>query len=414
MEGSEREEVYVKTFGTFAMYRSGRILPEEAAGKGQVLRLFLLLLCEDEQDVGIRREKLREYLFEKQDLDCANALRVTVTRLRKQLEEVPELSELKICYREGWYWLETGNLSVITDGQKMERLCEEARDMIDSERKLTLLLEACHLYSGEFLPDMSGEDWVEVKRSSYQELYVCCAEEAAELLEQEERYEELLSLSADVLQVYSAEEWEGRRIESLIGLRRYREARKAYNSAAANLFEQYPSKAQLRSFRRLGTAIEQAEQEAEDVRESLLDGLEKSGACSCSWPGFVDCFHMYVGMVNRGYIHGYLLVCTITSRQEREPVESGDARYYMQTFCDLLSKQLRKCDCYTVHSLGRILILLSGTDKKGLNIVIKRIKGGFWKENGQKASVRIQAFRMSELSEQAEARRVLDMKDLEI
>ena len=42
------------------------------------------------------------------------------------------------------------------------------------------------------------------------------------------------------------------------------------------------------------------------------------------------------------------------------------------------------------------------------------VKQPCWKENGQKASVRIQAFRMSELSEQAEARRVLDMKDLEI
>ena len=45
---------------------------------------------------------------------------------------------------------------------------------MDEDEKIALLIKACHIYQGEFLPELAGEEWVAVSGMEYQKLYFDC------------------------------------------------------------------------------------------------------------------------------------------------------------------------------------------------------------------------------------------------
>ncbi len=381
----------IRMLGNLSMEYNGKEVERDFSGNGKILQLFLILAWAGEK--GISRGKLQDYLYDVRTANSGNALRVTLSRLRRQLADNGVTGPDAIQYRGGVYVLNDDALELEVDAVLLERACSRAFQDRDPESRLALLEQAAGYYKGEFLPAMSGDSWVEAMRGKYQGLYENCIREACALLKSRNDQEKVAALCAQALQVCPMDEWSEWLIESLLALGKYREAKKAYDEAASLFFGhegQEPSRNRMEKFRKMGSKIQMMERSSQDVKDGLKEEGDISGAYRCSYPGFLDCFHMCVRMAERKDSGSYLMICTVVSRNGREVQSESRMGYYSELLCQVAGSQLRRGDVYTVYRPGQVLILLNFLRKKNLESVKERLRSGFREKSARKATLRFE------------------------
>ena len=162
----------IRMLGILSMQYDGKEVDRNLSGNGKILQLFLILAWAGEK--GISRGRLQDYLYDVRTDNSGNALRVSLSRLRRQIEESGLAGPGIIQYKNGNYVLYDPRLTVEVDAVCFEEAYNRAAAEEDSGSRLELLEEAAGYYKGEFLPAMSGDSWVESMRGRYQEMYVDC------------------------------------------------------------------------------------------------------------------------------------------------------------------------------------------------------------------------------------------------
>ena len=132
-------------------------------------KLLFILLHSGEK--GIARNQLIEELYGDEEIvDVANNLRVTIHRLKKAFRDVNLPPYEYIVSKNGIYrW--SAPIKTEVDALEFKRLVFAAEDETDAEKKASMLEKACEIYQGEFLPKLSGEEWVLFEKAQYRKLY---------------------------------------------------------------------------------------------------------------------------------------------------------------------------------------------------------------------------------------------------
>ena len=153
----------------------------------KAMKLLQILLYTKE--TGIARTDLLDALYGREDLaDMSNNLRVTSHRLKKILGDAgfPEYDYILI--KHGIYhW--NSPMEVWVDALEFDKIMEQANQEREQEKRMELLEEACSLYKGEFLPGLSGEDWVLIASVQYKRKYMEALQELCEYKKQQREYE---------------------------------------------------------------------------------------------------------------------------------------------------------------------------------------------------------------------------------
>jgi len=182
------EHVQICMLGEFSL-RAGSVTISDAGNRSKkVWSLLAYLICN--RDRTISQQKLIGLLWgDEPDSDNPeNALRITLHRLRAQLEQLwPGAGRELILRKSGGYVWNNG-ASVELDCDRFEKLCQTAA--ADEETRLQDLLEALSLYRGEFLPRQGGEMWVVPIATHFHNLNLEGSLEAAQLLSARGRHEE--------------------------------------------------------------------------------------------------------------------------------------------------------------------------------------------------------------------------------
>lgn len=79
-----------------------------------------------------------------------------------------------------------------------------------------LLLKFCKAYTGEFLPMLSGEEWVTTESAYYQKWYFHCLKELCGILKENGEFELMLELCTAASQMHPYDEWQAVQIDCLI------------------------------------------------------------------------------------------------------------------------------------------------------------------------------------------------------
>ena len=163
----------------------------------QLLQILFLHL-----EKGIAKERLLEELYGRDDVENRNgSLNNTIFRLRKQLEAAG-LPEGKYFYlKKGIYYWDSV-IPVETDFSVFEKKLEESRKETDEEKKTELLKQTCALYTGELLPNMTGENWAAVANIHYRDLYFEALEELCTILKEKRYYETIYQLTTTAAGMY--------------------------------------------------------------------------------------------------------------------------------------------------------------------------------------------------------------------
>jgi len=238
----------------------------------RALKLLLILLYNSQ--TGITRSRLLEDLYGREEvLDGANNLRVACYRLKRMLVEagLPEYDYISI--QDGRYRFE-GPMKIEVDAHIFRRLISQAGEEEDEEQRIRMLKEACIMYSGEFLSELSGEEWVVLEGMRYKEMYSCALQEVCDYLQEQREYEEVLKLCATACELYPFDEWQAVRIDCYMALNRYKEAYREYEDTAKLFFEELgisPSERMMKQMKILSGHLSRIPRDINEIKGGLKE-----------------------------------------------------------------------------------------------------------------------------------------------
>lgn len=176
----------VRMLGGFTLEYKGKELVLDRNNVSKTTQLFQLLLLHT-QDGGISKAALIDALYGRSDVENKNgSLNNTIFRLRKQLTAagLPESSYINI---NGGMCTWDPDIETSVDVCDFKQTIESARHEKSQKTKMEIYAKAWKLYTGEFLPDMMGEDWAAVENIACRDMYFDCVEELCHYLKTEEK-----------------------------------------------------------------------------------------------------------------------------------------------------------------------------------------------------------------------------------
>ena len=385
----ENNLLKVRMFGGFSLEFNGKevVLDRNAVSKTmQLLQLILL----HSQDGGISKAALIEALYGRAEVENKNgSLNNTIFRLRKQLQKagLPESNYIQInagmCS-----WDE--NVPVSVDVCQFRKLIQNGKKEKREETRIKIWKKAWELYKGELLPDMIGENWAAAENASCRKLYFYCVEELCTRLQDKERYEDIHKISHRAAEIYPFDNWQVWEIDSLIGMSRYKDGLDVYKRTTKLMFDELglsPSAGMLERFKLMGERTSQAAGAIEDIKYRLREKESIEGAYYCTYPSFVDVYHVFGRMMERTGMSVFLMLCTLDFIN----IETDDEnqKYYSELLRESIQKAVRKGDFYTRYNIQQYLVMLIGITQENCTLVSKRINKEFNKRLPRRKNVSI-------------------------
>ena len=343
--------------------------------------LQILLHC---GEGGIARGKLLENLYGREELaDVANNLRVTSHRLKKMLVDagLPEYDYIQI--KSGIYrW--SSPMEVEVDVHVFSHLVDSSQKEDNEDKKIQLLKSACEVYHGEFLPGLSGEDWVLLESVQYKKKYTQALVQICDSLMKQREYETVLTLCEKASELYPFDEWQSVQVDCLMALNRYKEAIQLYEDTAKLFFEELgisPSDKMMNQFKEMSAKMSHKPQAINEIKGGLKEDEEEDRAFYCNLPSFRDGYRLVRRIIERSGQSVYLMLCTVTDGKGR-PMENKEKLTAMtDELYDAIKHCLRRGDSFTKYSPTQFLILLVGTNQENCSMIFDRISHYFAREH---------------------------------
>ena len=380
MTDNLRDTLYVRMLGGFSVRWNGKLIAGGSkANESQIAYLLQILI--HNRKTGVTRDRLEELLFEDRDMsNVHHALQSVIYNTKKKLLNagLPDLNYIE--QRKGvFFW--TDKIDLIEDAAEFDLLCQRAAEADDRDEKIALYLDACHWYSGEFLPNQTGVIWAAREARRYREAFCLCVENAAQLLREEQDYFQMEELGTYASKIDPLADWETVTMEALAAMGRYEDARKLYDDTVQYYFNEQglrPSKRLLEQFERLGVEM-QYQHAALDQIQMTLTGRHDTfpGGYVCSFPVFQGIYRMVERILERGGQSVYLMLCTVVDGKGN-PIKDGSALEELtRRMGDAVRHSIRRGDAMCQYGRGQYLALLVNTTRENCAIVQKRINERF-------------------------------------
>ena len=371
------ERLEIRMLGTFSVNYAGREIVIDRNAVSKTTQLLQMLALHGQE--GISKAGLIDALYGRETVENKNgSLNNTIFRLRRQLKAAGLPDSQYICIQNGMCtWDEAIPLWV--DVCEFQNLAEKSQSKTGQE-EIRLCRKAVACYTGEFLPNMIGEAWVTVENVHCKELYTNCVRKLCEYYMKEEHYEETLRIATSASVIYPFEDWQLWQIDSLMAMSRYQEAMEVYEKATKLVLDELglpPSPEMLRRFRIMGEHVSQTAEVTEDIRKRLDEKVHIEGAYYCSFPGFIDIYHVFSRMMERNGATVYIMLCTLKGISVKDGYIEGKDREASELLAEAIRGSLRRGDFYTRYSYSQYLILFSDIRMENCKIVSDRIQKRF-------------------------------------
>ena len=374
------DTLYVRMLGGFSVRWNGKLIAGGSkANESQIAYLLQILI--HNRKTGVTRDRLEELLFEDRDMsNVHHALQSVIYNTKKKLLNagLPDLNYIE--QRKGvFFW--TDKIDLIEDAAEFALLCQRAAEADDRDEKIALYLDACHWYSGEFLPNQTGVIWAAREARRYREAFCLCVENAAQLLREEQDYFQMEELGTYASKIDPLADWETVTMEALAAMGRYEDARKLYDDTVQYYFNEQglrPSKRLLEQFERLGVEM-QYQHAALDQIQMTLTGRHDTfpGGYVCSFPVFQGIYRMVERILERGGQSVYLMLCTVVDGKGNPMKEGPTLEELTKRMGDAVRQSIRRGDAMCQYGKGQYLVLLVNTTRENCGIVQKRINEHF-------------------------------------
>lgn len=377
----EKENIlFVRTLGGFSLSWNGALIAEGSKSNESQFTYLLQILLHNYL-TGVSRNRLEELLFEDRDIrNMHHAIQSVIYNAKKKLKRsgLPEVNY--ILQKKGvFYWNQ--EIPVCEDAMEFERLYQEAEQTKDPDKRLELYLEACHCYSGEFLPAKTGVIWVAQEARRFHGIFCACMEQAVNLLRDRQDYFQMKELGIYASRTSPLADWEVVTMEALVALGYYEDARKLYEDTVAYYFQEQglrPSRKLLEMLNRLSQRMDHRYEVLDTIQMDLLRTDNSSpGGYLCTYPVFQGVYRMVERMMERGGQSVYLMLCTVIDSKGNPMKEGALLEEFSQRLEEAIYCSIRRSDVFSRYGRGQYLVLLINTTYEDISIIQRRINSRF-------------------------------------
>ena len=374
------KHIQIQMLGTFAL-RAGDITVSDVGNRSKkVWTLLAYLICN--RDRSISQQKLISLLWgDDSDSDNPeNALRITLHRLRAQLDQLWEGAGRELIVRKdgGYGW--NSSISVDLDCDHFEALCQTAAES-DSLR-LQNLLDALCLYQGEFLPRQSSEIWVVPISTHFHNLFLQGSLEAANLLSANGHHEEAIEIcrAAVTAEPYH-EPLHQILMQELGAIGDTKGAAAVYDSLSKRLFDDFGIRPNVQTqeiYRIAAHSPSDRTLPMDEVLQHLQEPEGNSGAMQCDYDYFkVLCFAESRAMERSGNAT-HIALLSISSGTDH-PLTKRSTDRIMEQLGERLRSNLRRGDTISRCSVSQYIIMLPKANYENSCMVCRRCITAFYR-----------------------------------
>ena len=382
-----RKKLSVKMFGRFSASYADKELVFGRQRDSKFRQLFQILMTRPGQDFS--KSTIAEHLYGWDEVEDSNAsLNNTIFRLRKYLEKSPLPPGEYLILEAGMLRFE-GGVEIESDVWEFEKLSARFEEEQGRREKAALCEQACELYQGEFLPQLSNEQWVIERNRNYHKAYSAMLRYLLDCLKEDGDYRKVEELSRRAAGLCPYEGWEIWWVDSLVSLGCHEEAEEVYRKITAHAQENNAllSKEQQEQFRKIGSRMLGPKETEEEIGKYLMEDVPGTGAYACTLPGFSDCFRMLKRVVKRGKVHFSLLLVTLLDASGRPAAGREYCEKQGEKLRAAFQTHLRRGDIYTKYSENQYLLLCIGVEKESSVEIGERIDASFRKKHGSRGGI---------------------------
>lgn len=382
------KKLWVKMFGGFSASYGDEVLTFGKQRDSKFGQLFQILMTRPGQ--GFSKGDIAESLYGREQVENPNgSLNNTIFRLRKYLKESP-LPPGDYLQLDGGILRFAGGMETMSDVWDFEQGAQAFEMEKDRRKKAALCKKACEYFRGEFLPQLSNEQWVIEKNRNYQKMYAGMMEYLLCYWKEEGDYGSMEKAAARASRLCPGEGWELWQVDSMISMGRYEEAEQVYQEMALRLQENggFLRERQQAHFRETGARLRHPEGNVEEISKYLAEPELAEGAYACMLPGFSDCFRMLGRIIARGGVSGFIIMlCTILDGKGNPAKD--------QVYCEKQGEKLlasfrcclRKGDIYAKYSDGQYLVMCAGAARENVPDIGARLDKDFRKCRGGRGGI---------------------------
>ncbi len=375
--------------GGFTLEYKGKELVIHHNNVSKTTQLFQLLLLHT-QDGGISKAALIDALYGRSDVENKNgSLNNTIFRLRKQLTAagLPESSYINI---NGGMCTWDPDIETSVDVCDFKQTIESARHEKSQKTKMEIYAKAWKLYTGEFHPGYDGRGLGGSRKHRMSRYVFRLCRRTVPLPENRRKIRRTLPCCTQRsrnLSILRLADMGNRQPHRNVPLQRRPRCLQKNNQADVRRTRPVTICRNARAIQTYGRANVSGSRHDRRHQVPLREKESIEGAYYCTYPSFVDVYHVFGRMMERTGMSVFLMLCTLNFIN----IETDDEnqKYYSELLRESIQKAVRKGDFYTRYNIQQYLVMLIGITQENCTLVSKRINKEFNKRLTRRKNVSI-------------------------
>lgn len=373
------KRLQVRMLGGFSISYNGK---ENVPGRNTTSKFVQLLqIIWVRGEKGITRDSLIDALYGEEDsANISNSFNNLIYQMRKQMVSAGFPDADYVCKKKGVY-IADPDVEIDLDVLAFEKLVAEGMGEKNDAVRCEIYQKALALYRGELLPHLATESWVIIESVALRKKYDTIVTWMGEYLKEHKNYDAAYRVYAKAAEFYPESDWQIGQIESLIARGDYKEAFRLYDKVVDFYTQELGlpiSPRLMQYYQEMSAQIDNAQSRINEIQSELLinrgEILETGeGAYDCTYPSFIDAYHILSRNMARTGYSVYMMLCTIVD-YEGKPIRNPEKlKNRSQALYEAIHQTLRQGDTFTRYSNAQYLILLVGTSQEDCEIIYRRI-----------------------------------------
>ena len=411
MTSGNKIQLQIRLFGGLTISYEGKNI---SIGKNKTSKYIQLLeIVWLSGSEGISKDSLVSILYDREEQsNLNNSFNNLIYQMHKQLKKSGLPDYDYIVNVDGDYRIDE-NVDVQTDVVLFENCINAAREAEDTATAIELYKQAFDLYTAELLPELSTQEWVIIKSIKLQKMYAECVLTLGRFYAGRKDFNAMLRVYKKAAALYPEDEWQIGVINALIGMESYKEAYSVYDETVRYYTDELgitPSKDFIECYDKMSRQLVNMPGKIMQIRDDILESREalltcSEGAYDCSYPSFIDAYHILSRNMERSGLSVYMMLLTLVDYEGKKIANQTKLEHRGKLMQQAITTTLRQGDTFCKYSASQFLILLVGTSKESCKVVYRRILNKYKVLAGPRAEAEYSVVSLAELPDRlAEAK----------
>lgn len=371
----------IRMLGEFSI-QSGALEINDKDNRSRKIWLLLayMIYCRNQP---VSQDKLISLLWGEEtenSANPANALKTMFHRARTLLDQLGDGVGHTLILRRAGSYVWNPDIPFHFDVEDFEQYCREASEACDPDRQLEASMNALALYKGDFLAKLSTEPWVVPISAYYHNLYVQTIQNCLPLLQERERFHDIISLCRRAVEIEPFNESLYQYLmRALVETGEQREAVAIYETMSELLFSNFgimPSEESRAIHRDAVRIVNDHAVSLGMVREQLRESEQKNGALFCDYDFFRIIYHAEARAVARSGDAVHICLISITDHAGNV-LAKRSLDCSMENLQETICSNLRKGDIASRCSVSQFILMLPQANYENSCMVCERIIRAF-------------------------------------